>query len=120
VASKDEAEFVRLLRGTGALVRARFEAGGKDAVVGYSVALRTPDGTTPIWFGGGKLAKDLTLPHLRQFWEVSKDDQRAAVAEWSAAKSVAPGREGTQLPTENPEAPVIEGRGPLHMRFLPS
>jgi hypothetical protein len=93
VASKDEAEFVRRLRGSGALVRPRFEAGGQHAVVGYSVAVRTPDGTAPIWYGGGKLAKDLTLPHLRQFWEVSKVDQRAAVAEWSAVKSVAPGRE---------------------------
>ena len=74
-------------------MRPRFETGGQEAVVGYSVALRGRAGDTPIWFGGGKLAKDLTLPHLRQFWEVSKDDQRAAVAEWSAAKSVASGRE---------------------------
>jgi len=93
VASKDEAEFVRRLRGSGALVRPRFETGGEKAVVGYSVALRTRAADTPIWFGGGKLAKDLTLPHLRQFWEVSKNEQRAAVVEWSAAKSVAPGRE---------------------------
>jgi hypothetical protein len=93
VASKDEAEFVRRLRGCGALLRPRFETGGQEAVVGYSVALRTTGGAAPIWFGGGKLAKDLSLPHLRQFWEVSKDDQRAAVVEWSAAKSVAPGRE---------------------------
>jgi hypothetical protein len=93
VASKDEAEFVRRLRGSAALVRPRFATGSQGAVVGYSVALRTTGGAAPIWFGGGKLAKDLTLPHLRQFWEVSKDDQRAALAEWSAAKSVAPGRE---------------------------
>jgi hypothetical protein len=92
VASK-EAEFVRRLRGSGAFVRPRFKTGGQEAVVGYSVALRSRTGDTPIWFGGGKLAKDLTLPHLRQFWEVSNSDPRAAVAEWSAAKSVAPGRE---------------------------
>jgi hypothetical protein len=93
VASKDEAEFVRRVRGSGALVRPRFETGGQHTVVGYSVALRTRPGDTPIWFGGGKLAKDLTLPYLRRFWEVSKNHQRAAVAEWSAAKAVAPGRE---------------------------
>jgi hypothetical protein len=92
VASKDEAEFVRRLRGSGALVRPRFETGGQDAVVGYSVALRSR-AETPIWFGGGKLAKDLTLPHLREFWEVSKDDREAAVVEWIAAKTVARGRE---------------------------
>jgi AcrR family transcriptional regulator len=93
VASKDEAEFVRRLRGSGALVRPRFETGGQEAVVGYSVALRSRAGDTPTWFGGGKLAKDLTLPHLREFWEVSKDDRKAAVVEWIAAKTVAPGRE---------------------------
>ena len=93
VASKDEAEFVRRLRGSGALVRLRFETGGQHEVVGYSVAIRTTGGAAPIWFGGGKLAKDLTLPHLRQFWAVSSDDRRAAVVEWSAPKSVLPGRE---------------------------
>jgi hypothetical protein len=93
VASKDEAEFVRRLRGSGALVRPRFESGGQEAVVGYSVALGTTGGAAPIWFGGGKLAKDLTLPHLRQFWAVSGDDRKAAVVEWSASKAVALGRE---------------------------
>jgi hypothetical protein len=93
VASKDEAEFVRRLRGSGALVRPRFETGGQHAVVGYSVAIRTTGGAVPIWFGGGKLAKDLTLPHLRQFWPASNDDRAAAVVEWSAPKSVFPGRE---------------------------
>jgi Relaxase/Mobilisation nuclease domain len=93
VASKDEAEFVRRLRGSGVLLRPRFETGGKEAVVGYSVAFRSADGTTPIWFGGGKLAKDLTLPNLRQFWEVSVADRKSAVIEWSATKAVAPGRE---------------------------
>jgi Relaxase/Mobilisation nuclease domain len=93
VASRDEAEFVRRLRGSGVLLRPRFETGGKEAVVGYSVALRTRDGAPPIWFGGGKLARDLTLPNLRQFWEVSVADRTSAVVEWSAAKAVAPGRE---------------------------
>ena len=41
VTSKDEAEFIRHLRGTGVLVRPRFETGGQDAVVGYSVAMKT-------------------------------------------------------------------------------
>jgi hypothetical protein len=93
VASKDEGEFVRRLRGSGALVRPRYETCGRQDVVGYSVAMRTTDWAAPIWFGGGKLAKDLTLPHLRQFWAVSGHDRQAAVVEWNAAKSVAPGRE---------------------------
>jgi len=93
VASKDEAEFIRHLRGCGVLLRPRFEGGGQEVVVGYSVAMRTQDGETPIWFGGGKLAKDLTLPSLRQFWEQSAGDRAAAVVEWGSAKTVAPGRE---------------------------
>jgi hypothetical protein len=92
VASRDEAEFVRRLRGSGALVRPRFEAGGNEGVVGYSVAVRPGVGDTPIWFGGGKLAKDLTLPSLRQFWELSPSDRREAVAEWTLTRSVS-GRE---------------------------
>ena len=95
VASKDEAEFVRRLRGSGALVRPRFETGGQDEVVGYSVALRTTGGAAPIWFGGGKLAKDLTLPHLAPVLGGSNDDRKAAVVEWSAAKSVCPRQGGS-------------------------
>ncbi len=93
VVSRDEAEFVRRLRGSEVLLRPRFVTGGQDAVVGYSVALRTQDGETPIWFGGGKLANDLTLPNLRQFWRQSAGDRTAAVVEWRSAKAVAPGRE---------------------------
>ena len=83
----------RRLRADGVLVRPRFETGGQDAVVGYSVALRSTVDDKPIFFGGGKLAKDLTLPSLRQFWEQSAADRLAAVAEWRATESQAPGRE---------------------------
>jgi hypothetical protein len=96
VASKDEAEFVRRLRGSGALVRPRFESGGEEVVVGYSVAIRTAECDKPIWFGGGKLAKDLTLPSLRRYWEVSASDQRAAVAEWRVTRSSFLGREAVR------------------------
>jgi hypothetical protein len=96
VASKDEAEFVRRLRGSGALVRPRFEIGGEEGVVGYSVAIRTAEGEKPIWFGGGKQAKDLTLPSLRQYWEVSADQRKAAVAEWGVIRSTFRGREAVR------------------------
>jgi hypothetical protein len=92
VESKDEAEFVRRLRGSGVLIRPRFETGGQDTVVGYSVALKAKDGESPVWFGGGKLAKDLTLPSLRQFWEQSAGERTEAVVEWGSAKAVAPAR----------------------------
>ncbi|HEV2810237.1 MAG TPA: hypothetical protein VGV93_07575 [Acidimicrobiales bacterium] len=44
-------------------------------MVGYSVV--AGGSSKPIWFGGGKLAKDLTLPALRAGWR-SIDDQGAA------------------------------------------
>ncbi len=69
-------------------MRPRFETGGTEAVIGYSVAMRPRAGDSPIWFGGGKLAKDLTLPSLRQFWELSPADRQAAVAEWTVATSI--------------------------------
>jgi hypothetical protein len=88
IESKDEAEFVRRLRDSRVLVRPRFGTGGQDTVVGFSVALKTTVGEPPVWFGGGKLSRDLTLPNLRQSW-----DRAAAVAEWSAPKTLTPGRE---------------------------
>ena len=75
------------------MVRPRYASGGKEEVVGYSVALKSRAGDAPIWFGGGKLAKDLTLPHLRQHWETTAQDRQGAIVEWTANKSVAPGRE---------------------------
>lgn len=84
-AAQDEAEFVRRVRRTGAMIRPRYAAGCDDVVVGYSVAERTPKGVRPVWFGGGHLAKDLTLPGLRAAWPDSPELAGAAVAEWGAA-----------------------------------
>lgn len=84
-ASLDEGEFVRRLRGTGLLVRPRFADGGKDAIVGYSVAMKPRTrAEKPVWYGGGKLAKDLTLPKLRIGWNTGPDESAAAIAEWQA------------------------------------
>ena len=84
-AAEDEAEFVRRFRHTGAMIKPRYAAGRDDVVVGYSVAERTPKGVSPVWFGGGHLAKDLTLPKLRTEWNDSPQLATAAVAEWGAA-----------------------------------
>lgn len=100
-ASADEAEFVRRLRREGVLVRPRFADGRADVVVGYSVAQRPPKGERPIWFGGGSLARDLTLPRLRQDWPDSPEHATAAAGEWTAAKRhrrpVSPGRESAEV-----------------------
>jgi hypothetical protein len=69
-AAGSEREFFALLRSSGVLVRTRDSSRNPGEVTGYAVAL---DGDTgrlgqPVWFGGGKLAPDLTLPKLRARW----------------------------------------------------
>ncbi|MBA3809772.1 MAG: relaxase, partial [Solirubrobacterales bacterium] len=99
-ASADEAEFVRRLRRSGVRARPRYAAGRGDVVSGYSVALRPPKGEAPIWYSGGQLARDLTLPRLRAGWPDSPQGAAAAVHEWAAAKRNQPsgviGREASE------------------------
>jgi hypothetical protein len=90
VASSDEAEFVRRLRDANLAVRPRFTAGGSDGVVGYSVGVR---GDNVVWYGGGRLSPDLTLPKLRALWGSDEQTQRAAVAEWKREAPRTAGRE---------------------------
>jgi hypothetical protein len=40
------------------------------------------NGQQPIWFGGGRLAPDLSLPRLRSHWTGGDLDQAQALAEW--------------------------------------
>lgn len=103
-ASESEAEFVRRMRRNGLLVRARFADGRTDVVTGYSVAARPEHGERPIWYGGGHLARDLTLPRLRDRWPDTPAGASEAAAEWNAARRgrrvVSPGRE---LTTPDPQ-----------------
>lgn len=96
-AAGDEAEFVRRMRRSGLLVRPRYADGRTDVITGYSVAERPTAGERPIWYGGGHLGRDLTLPRLRDGWPDTPTGATEAAAEWNAAKrgrrSVAPGRE---------------------------
>lgn len=84
--STSEAEFVRRMRDANLLVRPRFAEGTEDVVRGYSVAARPVAGERPIWYGGGHLARDLTLPRLRAQWEDSPEGASHAASEWRAAK----------------------------------
>jgi hypothetical protein len=59
-------------------LRPRYGEGGRERVVGYTV--KTDGGERE--YGGGRLAKDLTLPKLRERWEQSPDQEREAVAVW--------------------------------------
>ncbi|MDI2036847.1 relaxase/mobilization nuclease domain-containing protein [Paenarthrobacter nitroguajacolicus] len=97
--ARSEAEFVRRARGNSMLIRPRYAEGGETAVVGYSVALKPVHGETPIWYGGGRLGGDLSLPSLRAAWPEQSPD--AAVPEWEAARC--------NRPTVAPEAGEVAG-----------
>jgi hypothetical protein len=54
------------VRRAGVLVRKRLSTRNPGEVTGYAVALPGDTGRGgPVWFGGGKLATDLTWPRLR-------------------------------------------------------
>jgi hypothetical protein len=69
-AAASEAEFFDHLQQSGVLVRKRSSTRNPGEVTGYAVAL-VQDQTShggPVWYSGGKLAADLTLPKLRHRW----------------------------------------------------
>lgn len=103
-ASQDEGEFVRRMRRVGLLVRPRFADGRTDVVTGYSVAARPTYGERPIWYGGGQMGRDLTLPRLRAEWPDTPTGASDAAKEWEAAyrgrRAVAPGRETQEIDPE--------------------
>jgi len=69
--SASEQEFFARLGDAGVAVRRRYSTTSSGAVTGYAVGLpahTTKDGQI-VWYGGGKLAADLTLPKLRRRWQ---------------------------------------------------
>lgn len=114
-ASESEAEFVRRMRRAGLIVRPRYADGRTDVITGYSVAERPQAGERPIWYGGGNLGRDLTLPRLRSEWPDTPTDATEAAAEWNAAKRgrrvVSAGREAHEPAPELWERRNEELRG---------
>jgi len=87
-AATGEAEFLSLLGKEKVLVRPRFATGDAGTVVGDTFALPSRDGESLSWRGGGRLAKDLTLPALRARWSESVEEQAAAVQVWHTLGAV--------------------------------
>jgi len=109
-AASTEAQWLNRLGELGVEVAPRWARGG-DRVVGYRVALTDAptgqDGSKAVWFGGGKLAHDLTLPALRAGWTRAGDP----VTAWRRASTPAP----TPAPASAPDpAPVVGGQGHEH------
>ena len=87
-----EQEFFTRLRQAGVLVRLRHSTTSPDQVTGYAVGLarHTARHGGVIWYGGGKLAADLTLPKLRARWytPAGHDPLVAAELPTSAVRAV--------------------------------
>jgi len=82
-------EFLDRLRVDGLLVRERMSEQNRGEVTGYAVALpdRYETGGTPIFFGGGKLAPDLSLPRLQRRWQGTGAGRASTTGPAAAAAS---------------------------------
>jgi hypothetical protein len=69
--ARTEQEFFTRLTQAGVRIRCRYSTVHPGEVTGYAVNLshHTDRDGQPIWYGGGKLAADLTLPKLRARWD---------------------------------------------------
>ncbi len=85
-----EEEFLHAVLERGVDIEPRWEAGGRDQVVGYSVQVPVPEKVASagaderVRYGGKKLAPDLTLPRLRTHWvgNETPETRDAALAIW--------------------------------------
>jgi hypothetical protein len=87
-AASDETDFFDRLRAAGLLVKPRESSIHPGEITGYAVGLpghRNADGET-VWYGGGKLAPDLTLPKLRHRWPTDTTGTRAPDAKSTTGK----------------------------------
>jgi hypothetical protein len=87
-------DFLARLADAGLLVRRRFSDRQFDVITGYAVAL--PDDRTaaggPVWFGGGRLASDLSWPKLATRWRLSDRDDAGRSPLPASDKGTAPKR----------------------------
>jgi hypothetical protein len=109
-----EQEFFTRLDRAGVLVRKRFSTRNPGEITGYAVALPhdTAAAGGPAWFGGGKLAADLTLPKLRSRWEATGPRpgdrftaaERTAIWEHAARTAVGTAEQIRHVAATDPEA----------------
>jgi len=89
--ARTEQEFFARLADVGVTVRLRHSTTSPGGVTGYAVGLHghtAKDGGGIIWYGGGKLAADLTLPKLRARWTTGTDDAAGQGMSPTAARAV--------------------------------
>ena len=87
--ARTEQEFFMRLEQAGVLVRKRYSTINPGQVIGYAVGLphHTAKDGGVVWYSGGKLAADLTLPKLRHRWDPPGDAraERAGTFRFSGA-----------------------------------
>ena len=86
--ARGEAEFFSYLRRSGVLVRLRFSETDPGQVTGYAVTLAghtTRDGALR-WYGGGRLAAEMTLPQLRRQWSQERGPPGRSASRFTAAE----------------------------------
>jgi len=103
-------EFLDRLRVDGVMVRERFSERTPGQITGYSVALpgQSDPAGKPIYFGGGKLAADLTLPKLLRRWDLAISLESAAGGsgiDGSTAERSEPVTGSTSVPAEGAGIP---------------
>lgn len=115
-AAESEAEFVRLVRADGLVIRsARYDRTDPDAVTGFSIGLPTSEYANrhgqPVMHGGKKLAEDLSLPRLREGWIDDDNARTDARAAWDHADAEFPtGTASGPRPTTAPRTSTAETR----------
>jgi hypothetical protein len=89
-------------RSSGLLIRPRYGEDGAT-VTGYAFADQAARSSSksPIWFGGGKLAPDLTVTGLRHRWGQTPANEITRVADLTAAAAVS-AEPGTQDSSRRP------------------
>jgi hypothetical protein len=107
-----EAEFVRLLRDAGLAARPRYDRSGAHRVTGYAVAEAPSDGGVAVFFGGGKLGRDLSLPALRARWQESEAERQEAADEWGGEAATKGTHEAARAGRHLVGTPPTAGRRP--------
>ncbi len=98
-------QFFELLRDDGLLVRERHSERHPGEITGYAVALpeSVDPGGKPVYFSGGKLAADLTLPKLRRRWNATPRTAGATGADEGDPTAGLSGRPGSDRLRLTPE-----------------
>ena len=110
--SRSWEDFTEQLSRQGVLLRPRMSEKTPGQITGYAVALSgRSDSGQAIWFGGGKLAPDLTLPQLQRRWH--SHEPSAHTAEAGSARGGQPRWSRT-----DPGADVMDVAGHLMLRLM--